>query len=135
MIISACLLYYFHIQTKRISSRISSLEGLQAPPTGGKWGLVLSTFFLSVIYLPLSTISVHAIVWSSDFWPNSAPRTSSVCFTTTLDPNEINFGPPIVILAILTVTFVSKSLICDILFTLFDLKFLFLSLLFGSLFG
>lgn len=105
LIISGLLLYYFYTETNRISCE-SNLEGLQVPIVGGRWGLVLSTFFLSVLYLPLSTISVHAIVWSSDFWPSSASRTTAVCFTTTLDANEINFAPLVVILAVLTVAFV-----------------------------
>jgi hypothetical protein len=120
--LSGFLLYYFHVSTKRIAL-VSSREGLQGKDTGAGWGIIFTTFVLTVLYLPLSTITVHALLWSQEFWVVANPYTNATifppslpklgppsqfrdpldfCYTTTMSKNEINFAPMVVILAALT---------------------------------
>lgn len=124
--VAGLLLYYFHLSTKRIALA-SSREGLQGKDTGAGWGVIFASFILTVIYLPLSTVSVHALLWSEDFWVVPNPYTNATtlppslpslgpasefrdpldfCYTTTMIKNQINFAPLLVILAVLTFIFV-----------------------------
>ena len=130
--ITACLLFYFYRSTLHCD-RYNRIEGLQHTETRGtRWGLVIVTFLLTVIYLPLSTMAVHVIVWSEELWPMdnpyknaTLPRTASglpildplgpveeyrdpldFCWTTTMKRNEVNYAAVIVIVAVVTVFFV-----------------------------
>jgi hypothetical protein len=135
MALAGILLYYFHVSTKRIA-QASSREGLQGKDTSAGWGVIFTSFILTVIYLPLSTIAVHALLWSEDFWvvPNPYINATSLppslpplgpssefrdpldfCYATTMSKNQINFAPVLVILAVLTFVFVrigNSSLPC-----------------------
>ena len=83
---------------------------------------MIVSFLLTVIYLPLSTMTVHILVWSDDLWavPNSYTNATTnppqaaplgpadeyrdpldFCYTTTMKRNEINFAPVLIILAII----------------------------------
>lgn len=131
--ITAGLLFYFYRSTLHCD-RYNRIEGLQHTETrGNRWGLVIVTFLLTVIYLPLSTMAVHVIVWSEELWPMPNPykntsiqRTASglpildplgtieeyrdpldFCWTTTMKRNEVNYAAVIVILAVLSLLFVS----------------------------
>ncbi|KAF8521485.1 hypothetical protein JB92DRAFT_3082021 [Gautieria morchelliformis] len=105
MTLSGLLLYYFHVSTKSIALA-SSREGLQGKDTGAGWGIIFTSFVLTVFYLPLSTLAVHALLWSQDFWvlgpPSQFRDPLDFCYTTTMSKNEINFAPMVVILAALT---------------------------------
>jgi len=137
MAVSGLLLYYFHFVTARVALAFSR-EGLQGKKdTGAGWGVVFASFTLTLIYLPLSTIVVHALLWSEDFWavdnpyvnattfpPDIAPLGPSsqfhdpldFCYTTTMRKNEINFAPAIVILSALTFVFV-RNVFWSLIFT------------------
>lgn len=126
--ITSALLYYFHRSTRQCD-RYTCVEGLQQnAPEGKRWALLIVTFILTVMYLPLSTMAVHVLVWSDDLWvvPNpyknatSSPSSISplgpaseyrdpldFCWTTTMKKNEINFAPVIVILSVLVLLSVS----------------------------
>ncbi|KAF8585532.1 hypothetical protein K439DRAFT_1560810 [Ramaria rubella] len=124
---SGLLLYYFHVSTTRIALA-STREGLQGQDTSSSWGIIFASFVLTLIYLPLSTITVHALLWSQDFWviPNPYLNATSLppslpplgpssefrdpldfCYTTTMNKNEINFAPAVVALAALTFVFLT----------------------------
>ncbi|KAF9457057.1 hypothetical protein BDZ94DRAFT_1203376 [Collybia nuda] len=114
--IAAALLYCFYRFTLHCN-RFNDSEGLQQKTFSGKqWGVVIVTFLLTVIYLPLSTMAVHVLVWSQDLWVVPNPYlTSSVlpvlgtpgeyrsptdfCWTTTMKRNQINYAPVIIILS------------------------------------
>lgn len=129
VLIAALLLYYFWSATNKCEPS-DIQEGL--PPTPQKrsdWGLIIVSFVLSVLYLPLSTIATHALVWADDFWvvPNPYVNATSLppqlpplgpsdefhdpldfCYTTTMKRNEFNFAPIVIIISALTFLFVSN---------------------------
>ena len=129
MSISGVLLYCFKRMTVACTSATSP-EGLQ--PTRyikNTWMLLLCTFTLSVIYLPLSTMAVHVLVWSDDLWAVPNPYTNATtfppdvpplgpsdeyrdpldfCYTTTMLRNEVNYAPAVFIIAFLCVLAVSQ---------------------------
>ncbi len=131
MTVSGVLLYFFFRATS-LCCRLSTPEGLQkASYMKNQWSLVIISFFLSVIYLPLSTMAMHVLVWSEDLWivpnpytnatsfpPNLPPLGPSsefrdpldFCWTTTMERNELNYAPVIVIIAIICVSGVKKNL-------------------------
>ena len=131
MTIAAILLYYFYRSIHGDS--YDSIEGLQKVNIHGKnWGIFLVTFLLTVIYLPLSTISIHVLVWSQELWAVPNPYTNSTvfppvvaplgppaefrdpldfCWTTTMKRNEVNFAPISVILSSITLITVSPQCI------------------------
>lgn len=125
MALAAGLLYYFY-HTAVDCDRYARIEGLQQTvPEGRRWGITVATFFLTVIYLPLSTMAAHVLVWSNDLWvvPHNTTVTppdipaltqnalerdpSDFCWTTTMQKNEINFAPVLIILSILVIAGVS----------------------------
>jgi hypothetical protein len=117
----ACvLLFCFHRETNS-SAKLAHLEGFQEPKRSSGWGLVVTTFLLTIIYLPLSTVAVHVITWSDELWVVPNPYTNATtsppvvaplgpasefrdaldfCWTTTMKKDQVNFAPPIVIMAI-----------------------------------
>ena len=121
------LLYLFY-RSSKACSRYNSIEGLQRTETKGKqWGLIIVTFVLMVIYLPLSTMSVHVLVWSDELWAVQNPYTNATsfpptlpllgpsaeyrdpldfCWTTTMKRNEINLAPIFFVLSALVLAFV-----------------------------
>lgn len=131
MVITFILLYIFY-RYSRQCELYKSQEGLQASTTrNSRWGLVIVTFLLTLFYLPLSTMAVHVLVWSSDLWvvpnpylnatsfpPSVSPLGPSnvyldpldFCWTTTMKRNEINFAPLLVIVAFITILSVSAQL-------------------------
>jgi hypothetical protein len=119
--ISTGLLYYFRRATDRCAE-LQHLEGLQTaePREYGRLTIAV-TFILTVIYLPVSTMAIHVLVWSSDLWvvPNPYLNATSIppqlsplgpsdewrdpldfCYTTTMKKNSINWAPILVIVAI-----------------------------------
>ena len=132
MIIAFVLLYIFY-RYSRQCELYNALEGLQASTSrNSQWGLVIVTCLLTIIYLPLSTIAVHVLVWSQDLWvvpnpylnatsfPPSVPALGpsnvfldplDFCWTTTMKRNEINFAPLLVIIALVTIISVSIQLL------------------------
>ena len=120
MAIAACLLYYFYRSIQRCA-RYDLVEGLQQTGSRDKqWGLVIVTFLLTTIYLPLSTLAVHVIVWSEDLWivPNPYTNTTSsspdipplgptseyrdpldFCWTTTMKKDEVNYAPIFIVIS------------------------------------
>ncbi|XP_006454307.1 hypothetical protein AGABI2DRAFT_197252 [Agaricus bisporus var. bisporus H97] len=129
MAITSGLLYYFYRARIRCD-RYNTVEGLQQTEAeGSRWGLIIVTFLLTVIYLPVSTMAVHVLVWSQDLWvvpnpyinatsfpPEVAPlgpadeykQPLDFCWTTTMKRNEINYAP--IILVISVIIFASVSL-------------------------
>lgn len=127
MAIAAILLYHFYCSTSRTRGS-NAIEGLQQHDTQSRWGVVIVTFLLTVIYLPLSTMAVHVLVWSQDLWVVPNPYINSTvfppvvaplgpadqfrdpldfCWTTTMKRNDVNYAPIFVIIALLI--FVSVS--------------------------
>ncbi|KAJ7103568.1 hypothetical protein B0H15DRAFT_812784 [Mycena belliarum] len=116
------LLYLFH-RAASDYDRYRIVEGLQQfDYPRSRSGLVAITFLLAVIYLPLSTMAVHVLVWSSDLWAVPNPYTNTTtfppllpplgpsseyrqpldfCWTTTMKRNEINYAPALVILSVI----------------------------------
>jgi hypothetical protein len=127
MVITSGLLYHFY-GSSIYCDRYRRLEGLQGtPPKSGQWGIMITTFLLTVFYMPLSTLAVHVLVWSQDLWvvPNPYINAASLpptvpplgppseyrdplefCWTTTMKKNEVNYAPAIVILSFLVFSFV-----------------------------
>ena len=127
--IASLLLFYFY-WAARNSERYQIVEAFQSPvPKGSQWGLLLASFLLTVIYLPLSTLAVHVLVWSQDLWvvPNPYINATSYppdvpplgppdefrdpldfCWTTTMKLDQINFAPIVVIMS--AAIFVAVSL-------------------------
>lgn len=120
--ISCLLLYLFYKFTAQLAST-ASREGLQSQHDGSGWGIMIVSVLLILLYLPLSTIALHALLWSSDFWvvPNpylNATITPPVveplgppevfrdpldfCYTTTMKKEQINYAPVIVVLSAFT---------------------------------
>lgn len=130
MSIAALLLYWFFRSTSGYLA-LGQLEGLrQQFPQGRSWGLVIVTFLLTFIYLPLSTMAVHVLVWSQDLWvvPNPYINATSsppvvpplgppdeyrdpldFCYTTTMRKDDVNYAPIFVILAVVVFASVSVS--------------------------
>ncbi|KAI0375073.1 hypothetical protein BV20DRAFT_960129 [Pilatotrama ljubarskyi] len=121
MTLAGILLFLWRRMTRACCSVVVP-EGLQSTEyLKNSWGVVIVTFILTVIYLPLSTMAVHVLVWSDDLWavpnpygnatttsPTTAPLGPSdqyrdpldFCYTTTMLRNEVNYAPVVVILAI-----------------------------------
>ncbi|KZT72840.1 hypothetical protein DAEQUDRAFT_704553 [Daedalea quercina L-15889] len=120
MVLSGLLLYYFYRMTSQCTT-IRIPEG-QQPLEYPKhsWLILLVSFWLTVIYLPISTMAMHILVWSDDLWvvpnpyTNSSSNPSTVaplgpldqyrapldfCWTTTMELNEVNYAPVLIILA------------------------------------
>lgn len=130
MVICGILLYRFHIGTS-LYSPSAVREGLQARQPRSSWGIIAISFALTVLYLPLSTIAMHGILWSSDFWVVPNPYTNKTfletgevpvlgpenewrdpldfCFTTTMRRDEVNYAPVIVSMCAVTFIFVCAS--------------------------
>ncbi|KAF9496158.1 hypothetical protein BDN71DRAFT_1482328 [Pleurotus eryngii] len=124
MAIAGGLLYYFFRSTP-LCDRYTAIEGLQrSEPKSGKWGILIVSFLLTALYLPLSTMAVHVIVWSDDLWvvPNYYTNATSFppsvdplgppsefrdpldfCWTTTMKKNEINYAPVVIIMSFIVV--------------------------------
>ncbi|PWN32852.1 uncharacterized protein FA14DRAFT_110116, partial [Meira miltonrushii] len=66
---------------------------------------------LTVLYIPLSKLSVDALVWSSDYWPThnrastTTPNIEGMCYKTNTDPDQFNWAFVIIPVAALTVIF------------------------------
>jgi hypothetical protein len=124
MAFAGLLLYGFHVSTSPCK-RYARFEGFQRADRRSGRSTVITSFLLTIIYLPLSTMAVHVISWSDDLWavpnpylnsttnpPTVAPLGPSdqfrdpldFCYTTTMNKNEINFAPAIIIMAILILT-------------------------------
>ncbi|PPQ62841.1 hypothetical protein CVT24_000535 [Panaeolus cyanescens] len=121
VLVSALLVYFYRSTTR--CDRYNSIEGLQDMETkGNKWGLVITTFLLTVAYLPLSTMVIHVVVWSEELWPIPNPYRNATtlppdlpplgppnvfrdpldfCWTTTMKRNEVNLAPLMMIPSIL----------------------------------
>lgn len=131
MIIASGLLYHF-FTVSRQCSRYNRLEGLQQVAQGKQWKIVLVTFLLTLIYLPMSIMAIHVLVWSDDLWVVPNPYTNATsfppvvaplgpaseyrdpldfCWTTTMKKDEINYAPVIVILSTIVVGMVSWFLL------------------------
>lgn len=128
MIVAGTLLYFFYKKTSLCCS-VGPVEGLQRVKLiTSNWSLVLISFALTVLYLPLSTMAVHVLVWSEDLWvvPNpyvnattSPPQVAPLgpadqfrdpldfCWTTTMKRNQLNYAPVIVIISLVCVSGVS----------------------------
>ncbi|KAI0724627.1 hypothetical protein C8T65DRAFT_7352 [Cerioporus squamosus] len=122
MIVAGILLYVFMRMTAACCSVVIP-EGLQsATYLKHTWLVLLCSFVLTVIYLPLSTMAVHVLVWSDDLWVVPNPYTNATtfppevtplgppeeyrdpldfCYTTTMLRNEVNYAPVVVIIAII----------------------------------
>ncbi|KAI0651926.1 hypothetical protein C8Q79DRAFT_997151 [Trametes meyenii] len=120
MSIAGVLLFFWSRMTQACYSVVVP-EGLQTTRfLKNSWAVAIVTFILTVIYLPLSTMAVHVLVWSDDLWaiPNpyiNGTTTPTVdplgpsdqyrdpldfCYTSTMLRNEINYAPIVVLLAV-----------------------------------
>lgn len=129
MTLTTILLYLFWSATNKCEPPDID-EGLPINSSRkSEWSLIVVSFFLSVMYLPLSTIATHALVWADDFWvvPNpyvnattDPPQLSPLgpanefhdpldfCYTTTMRRNEVNYAPIIVLVSAVTFGLVSR---------------------------
>ena len=132
MTIAGVLLFIFRRMTRACCSVVVP-EGLQSTQyLKNSWAVIIVTFILTVLYLPLSTMAVHVLLWSDDLWvvPNpyvnatTSPPTViplgppdqyrdplDFCYTTTMLRNQINYAPVIVILAVICFLGVSLQLV------------------------
>lgn len=62
LVISLSLLTYFHFATREILRSSLAREGTQGKQMGKGWGVVMGSFALTVMYLPVGSISLHALV-------------------------------------------------------------------------
>jgi hypothetical protein len=124
MAISGILLHRFYVVTS-LYSPSAFREGLEARHPPSSWGIIAASFTLTVLYLPLSTIAMHGLLWSSDFWVVPNPYTNGTtspaplgppdewrdpldfCYTTTMRKDEVNYAPVIVAMSATTFIFVS----------------------------
>jgi hypothetical protein len=122
MAITALLLWYFRRCTIQTAG-LKYLEGLQVPDARAYGRFIVPvTFLLIIVYLPISTMSVHVLVFSDDLWVIDNPYKNATifpppvnplgpedeyrdpldfCYTTTMKKNEINWAPLLVIVAAL----------------------------------
>ena len=122
MTIAGILLYWFMKMTSACCSAVVP-EGLQSTTyLKNTWSVVLCSFVLTVIYLPLSTMAVHVLIWSDDLWAVENPYLLTTdnppviqplgppeefrdpldfCYTTTMLRNEVNYAPAVVVIALL----------------------------------
>lgn len=129
MVVTGTVLYFFVKSTSTtLCSRVATVEGLQSPNFfPHKWRLVFMSFILTVVYLPLSTMAMHIVVWSDDLWVVPNPYVNGTtpvdlpalgppaqfrdpldfCWTTTMKRNDINYAPVLVILALISLGVVS----------------------------
>ena len=132
MAIAAGLLYHFYRSTCHYD-RYSTNEGLQTPDLNSRqWSLIIVTFLLTVIYLPLTTMAVHVLVWSQDLWvvPNPYNGTTSLppvvpplgpeseyrspldfCWTTTMKKNQVNYASIVIIMSVVVILFVRYAML------------------------
>lgn len=47
------------------------------------WGILITTFILTAIYLPLSTMAIHVLVWSDDLWVVKNPYANLTAATVS----------------------------------------------------
>ncbi|KAJ3557737.1 hypothetical protein NM688_g1304 [Phlebia brevispora] len=116
---------YFFGRATTLCCRLGTPEGLQQPSyMKNSWSLLLISFLLTGIYLPLSTMAIHVLVWSDDLWvvPNPYINATTLppvlpplgppaefrdpldfCWTTTMERNEINWAPAVVLIAIVCI--------------------------------
>ncbi|CAI2166476.1 7591_t:CDS:2 [Funneliformis geosporum] len=117
-------LYWFRTMTKYDPN--ADVEGLESHP----WNIrpeskrrhnVVVVFTLTTLYLPLSKLSLDALVWSDSFWPIPNPYFQNVdfpdfgsgsdnfrdpkdfCYVTSMNKNDLNFSPVIIGVAIITI--------------------------------
>ena len=126
MVICGILLHRFYFLTGEYCTRVVK-EGRQSRQPPPSWSTIIVTFLLTVLYLPLSTIAMHGILWSSDFWVVENPYTSGnldpskvqplgdptiwrdpldFCYTTTMRKDQGNWAPLVVALCVVTFFFV-----------------------------
>ena len=130
MFLAGILLYLFYRATTACC-QLGTPEGLQQPSyLQNRWSLVIVSFLLTAIYLPLSTMAMHVLVWSDDLWivpnpyvnattfppvvPPLGPATEyrdplDFCWTTTMKRNELNFAPIVFLIALICVLGVSYT--------------------------
>ncbi|KAG8819628.1 hypothetical protein FRC19_009638 [Serendipita sp. 401] len=127
MVICGLLLYKFYTITRAYAPS-TFREGLQARQPPSSWKIIAISFILTVLYLPLSTIAVHGVLWSSDFWVVANPYTNGTkssenlaplgpsdvwrdpldfCYTTTMRRDEVNYAPVIVAMSAITFIFMT----------------------------
>ncbi|KAI0669823.1 hypothetical protein C8Q78DRAFT_147795 [Trametes maxima] len=121
MSIAGILLFFWSRMTQACYSVVMP-EGLQSTQfLKNSWAVAIVTFILTVIYLPLSTMAVHVLVWSDDLWaipnpylngtitptvdplgpPDQYRNPLDFCYTSTMLRNEINYAPVVVLLAVI----------------------------------
>ena len=121
MAFAGLLLYGFHVSTAPCKL-YRRFEGFQQPDRKSGRTIVFTSFLLTIIYLPLSTMAIHVITWSDDLWAVPNPYLNSTtnppivaplgppdqfrdpldfCYTTTMNRNEINFAPAVFIMSII----------------------------------
>lgn len=129
MFVTLALLFYM-LHVTKAASHLQIQEGFQPPTVPGGLGIMVVTFLLMALYLPLSTMALHVIIWSEDLWvvPNPYINATSLppvlnplgppdqyrdpldfCWTTTMKRNEINFAPAVVLCALIVMATVRST--------------------------
>ena len=130
MLLSGVLLFFFYRATS-ICAQLGQEEGLRERSSiKNTWSIVLISFTLTVLYLPLSTMALHVLVWSEDLWvvPNPYINATSLppqlpplgppdqfrdpldfCWTTSMRKDQVNFSPIVIIIAAACIAGVSSG--------------------------
>ncbi|KAG8896999.1 hypothetical protein FRB99_008521 [Tulasnella sp. 403] len=127
-IVTLLLVLYFHHATDRFVREQPMHEGLVELPEaikGRGWDVLFVSFLLIILYLPISTLTVHGLVWTSDFWPVPNPYLNATtfppqvpplgpsweyrdpldfCWTTTMKKDSLNWAPFVVIFSLFSFT-------------------------------
>lgn len=117
----ASLLMFLFIRWTAPCSHYRNYEGFMQDKRSSGWAILIVSSLLTVIYLPLSTLAVHMMVWSDDLWVVPNPYTNATtsppivsplgpsdeyrdpldfCWTSTMKVNEFNYAPLVVIASI-----------------------------------
>ncbi|CAG8466098.1 26770_t:CDS:2 [Dentiscutata erythropus] len=117
-------LYWFRMMTKWDPN--ADVEGLESSP----WNLrpetkrrqnIIITFLLTTLYLPISKLSIDALVWGDTFWAIPNPyiysdtpdfsyynnmtdnrNPNDFCYVTSMREGDLNFSPVIIGVALVT---------------------------------
>nr|CAG8491263.1 8510_t:CDS:2 [Entrophospora candida] len=123
-------LYWFKLMTKYDPN--ADVEGLESSP----WNLrpeskkrhnIAMIFLLTTLYLPVSKLSIDALVWADTFWVIPNPYLNSddpvfedvvgngdslrdlkdFCYVTSMNKKDLNFSPVIIGIALVTISFMT----------------------------
>lgn len=129
--VMAAVLMFLFIRWTAPCTHYRNYEGFMHDKQSSGWGIHIVTFLLTAMYLPVSTLAVHMIVWSDDLWVVANPYTNATtnpplvsplgptdeyrdpldfCWTSTMKLNEFNYAPLVITVSIVVFFGVSRAL-------------------------